>query len=61
MPENITLHITIAGSSIPFEYSNKTLDEILNILSKWRKLYKLKVLPGYGTAPWMLCYEAEIK
>lgn len=61
MPENITLHITIDGSSIPFEYSNKTLDEILIILSKWRIRYKLKKLPNYGTAPWMLCYEAKDK
>ncbi len=58
MPENITLYITIAGSFIPFEYANKTLDEILTILYKWRMQYKLKELPAYGTAPWMLCYEA---
>ena len=34
MPENITLYITIAGSSMPFEYTNKNTDEILTILSK---------------------------
>ena len=61
VPENITLRIAIAGSSIPFEYANKTLDEILTILSKWRTRYKLKLLPAYGTAPWMLCYEATNK
>lgn len=61
MPENLTLHITIEGSTMPFEYTNKTSDEILTILSKWRIRYKLKALPAYGTAPWMLRYEAKVK